>query len=87
MANDNNNENVRSLPLDSSDVLRHGIEAFREYVDHLQPKPPDPRLAELELLDRIVMTLLSFQALPQQAIDSALTVIRARRALASESNR
>lgn len=80
----NDNGDVRSLPLDSSDVLRHGIEAFRQYMDSIQPeKPPDPRVAELALFDQIVMMQLSFQRTTDEAIATAIGVLKARRSLES----
>lgn len=89
-------DNVRSLPLDSADVLRHGIEALKEYMASQRPQPPDPAAREREIFDNIVMMHLGsglqghFQGEPtspvaraQEAIETALTVIRARRALSA----
>ncbi len=78
-----NNDNVRSLPLDNADLLRHGIEAFRQYVETLKPAAPDVRAAEIALFDQIVMCQLNFQCTADAAIETALVIIKARRALST----
>jgi hypothetical protein len=70
--------------MDSSDLIRHGIGLMKDY---LSAQRPDPHAAELALFDQVVNMRIACNATAEQAIQDALTIVRARREFAKEDGR
>ncbi len=70
--------NVRSLPLETHDILRYAIETWKDYM---AANKPNPQTSELALFDSVVLSQLSFGVSADVATANAVTIVKARRAL------